>query len=74
MHFSAFAWRKIIFPKADSDKRKEEGLGGTGVVAEPSLHELQTQHGLQGDWQGVQPMVLSFPGKEEPSSATGNLH
>lgn len=33
---------KVVFPKADSGKRKGEGL----AVAEPSLHEVQMQHGL----------------------------
>lgn len=36
--------KKIIFPKAISKgKRKGKGLGGTRVVAELSLHKVQTQ-------------------------------
>ena len=65
---------KIIFPKADSGKRKGEGLGGTGAVAELSLHEVQTQHRLRGDQRGIQSIALSIPSKEKPSSATENLH
>lgn len=61
---------KIIFPKADSGKRKGEGLGGTRAVAEPSLHEVQRQHGLWGDQLSVQPITLRPLSKEEPSSAT----
>lgn len=54
-------------------KRKRKGLGGTRVVAELSLHDVQTQLGLRGDQCGTQPTMLSLPSPEEPSSAAENF-
>lgn len=59
---------KIIFPKADSGKRKGEGLGGTRVVAEPLLHHSTGCEGTSVVSPSASPANRSHPLLQENSA------